>query len=611
MIRFFVVFYFMGLLSYGQVGVNTTSPNEDAILDIESSNTGILLPRVSLVNTGDSSPLPLHELGVLLYNTAEIADVTQGFYYNDGTQWQGFLDDREVDVKLKGINNHVSIGAYAGTSGSYATAIGQYGFRFGNTGRSNLAIGYFVMSRNSVSGSHNIGFGIRCVHNVTTGSSNIGFGNASGRASTGANNIGMGLFTLESNSTGNSNIALGSGALQFSRTGNSNIAFGTGASKKNTEGNNNISLGRIANSGTVASNNIGFGNAANFENVTGENNIAIGNNAINRNNSGSNNVAFGIFANVYMKTGARAIAFGNSALNWNGTGEDNIFFGRASGFYSYTGTQNIALGRNALRFADGTNNIAIGQSALQQTDGDGHIAIGFASLFQLSDTEASKDIGNVAIGFEALRKLEFGSYNTALGYHALYETANFARSTANYNSALGDFAYVSANNAYENSMALGYNARITKSNQIVFGNGSVTEIGGQVDWTILSDRRLKDNVQENIPGINFIEKLTPVSYRLKNNADTINLDSNAPLYSGFIAQEVERVTNLIGYDFNGITIPKNQNERYGLKYRSFTVPLVKTIQEQQKMIEKQEELIEAIKKRIEKLEKQVASNLGY
>ncbi|MEZ4874672.1 MAG: hypothetical protein R2793_04310 [Flavobacteriaceae bacterium] len=70
-----------------QVGINTTSPNSNAMLDVTSTNKGTLLPRVSLTSTASAAPLSAHVAGMLLYNTATVGDVTPGYYYNNGAQW--------------------------------------------------------------------------------------------------------------------------------------------------------------------------------------------------------------------------------------------------------------------------------------------------------------------------------------------------------------------------------------------------------------------------------------------------------------------------------------------------------------------------------------------
>ncbi|NQY30725.1 MAG: hypothetical protein HRT69_14805 [Flavobacteriaceae bacterium] len=38
-------------LKEGQVGIGTTSPNSDAVLDITSTTSGLLLPRLPFINT--------------------------------------------------------------------------------------------------------------------------------------------------------------------------------------------------------------------------------------------------------------------------------------------------------------------------------------------------------------------------------------------------------------------------------------------------------------------------------------------------------------------------------------------------------------------------------
>lgn len=65
-------------------------------------------------------------------------------------------------------------------------------------------------------------------------------------------------------------------------------------------------------------------------------------------------------------------------------------------------------------------------------------------------------------------------------------------------------------------------------------------------------------------------------------------------HSGFIAQEVVKAAGETGYEFDGIVVPKNNKETYGLAYSQFVVPLVKAVQEQQVQIE-------ALKKQIAEL----------
>ena len=72
-----------------QVKVSATASvaNPDAILEIEATDKGLLLPRLSLVSTTQPTPLNNFVKGMLVYDTATINDVTPGMYYSDGVKW--------------------------------------------------------------------------------------------------------------------------------------------------------------------------------------------------------------------------------------------------------------------------------------------------------------------------------------------------------------------------------------------------------------------------------------------------------------------------------------------------------------------------------------------
>lgn len=79
--------------SYGQMklGDNPTNMNSNAILEMESGNKGMLLPRIALTATTSAAPLNGFVSGMTVYNTATAgsgaAMVTPGIYYSDGTRW--------------------------------------------------------------------------------------------------------------------------------------------------------------------------------------------------------------------------------------------------------------------------------------------------------------------------------------------------------------------------------------------------------------------------------------------------------------------------------------------------------------------------------------------
>lgn len=75
-------------ISIAQVGIGTTTPDPSSILEVSSTNQGFLMPRIALTSTADTATITGAEAtGLLIYNTATIADVIPGFYYWDGTVW--------------------------------------------------------------------------------------------------------------------------------------------------------------------------------------------------------------------------------------------------------------------------------------------------------------------------------------------------------------------------------------------------------------------------------------------------------------------------------------------------------------------------------------------
>lgn len=82
---------FFTQFNYSQVGIGTTSPDTSAILDITSTNSGLLLPRIALNSTTDNTTVAGTEaISLLVYNTATISDVTPGFYFWNGSEWERF-----------------------------------------------------------------------------------------------------------------------------------------------------------------------------------------------------------------------------------------------------------------------------------------------------------------------------------------------------------------------------------------------------------------------------------------------------------------------------------------------------------------------------------------
>lgn len=102
-----------------QVGIGTTNPASGSMLDIESSDKGILIPRVALTATTDVTTItPSATVGLLVFNTSNSGSgataVSTGFYYWNGTIWVK-IQDTDLDWKIEGNNNIVNGTHFMGT----------------------------------------------------------------------------------------------------------------------------------------------------------------------------------------------------------------------------------------------------------------------------------------------------------------------------------------------------------------------------------------------------------------------------------------------------------------------------------------------------------------
>lgn len=525
--RFFyaVCFIFSSIsLSRGQnIAINTNGGNADvsAILQVAAANKGLLIPQVVLTGSTDATTITTPANSLLVYNTsASVLNGLKGagFYYNNGTP------AAPVWVRLANTANN-----FADTSSAWLIT--------GNSNTDTLV--------NFVGTKDNMPLRFK-LNNKWTGQWNIGLGNyftgdSSGiRNTSGAKNIGLGIYTLFDNTSGRHNIGLGRQVLANNTTGSYNVGIGDSVLYNNSTASNNVAIGRYnMMDNTTGGNNVSLGNRTFNDNTIGTYNVAIGQNALGASVKFTNNIAIGVDALIM----------------------DNV---------------NVSHGDYA------TKNVAIGTSA-------GASIVPNDGVFVLR-TGAN----NVSVGANTMN-LEFFNYQcTVIG------------------------ASGGTSNGSENVSALGYNTNpfgIGIANAVRLGDGS-TAITGAVNFTV-SDGRFKTNVQEKVPGLDFTLKLRPLTYFLHDtpiDKDASNPDStpnNTKTSSGFIAQEVESAAQHIRYDFDGLHLPQNENDRYMLAYAQFIVPLVKSVQEQQETILQLKDniaqrklLLESLKAKLLKLEQQ-------
>jgi len=97
--------------------------------------------------------------------------------------------------------------------------------------------------------------------------------------------------------------------------------------------------------------------------------------------------------------------------------------------------------------------------------------------------------------------------------------------------------------------------------------------------TITSDARLKRDVEKMELGLEFVESLNPVSYRLKSESD------DEPLKWGLLAQEVEHELKV--RDNKSSSLVSNKDDVYGLKYEQLVMVLINAVKELSQKLNKE------------------------
>lgn len=255
--------------------INTTGTNADnsSILDVSSTNKGLLIPRMDKTAR---NAIATPATGLLIYQTGPDSS---GFQYYNGAQW----------LWLEAINN--SAWRTTGNAGT-DTAVNFIGttdnmplfFKSNNQltaqfipQKNNYFIGKGAGRFSSGSGGHIcIGDSTGPIINTNGPSVLIGFW-AGKEITTGFNNNMVGIYAGYNTTTGNANNFIGSGAGLQNTIGSSNTFLGHQAANQTTIGNNNTAIGAGAFSfNQKGSNNTGLGRNANAGDDSLVNATAIG-----------------------------------------------------------------------------------------------------------------------------------------------------------------------------------------------------------------------------------------------------------------------------------------------------------------------------------------------
>ena len=209
---------------------------------------------------------------------------------------------------------------------------------------------------------------------------------------------------------------------------------------------------------------------------------------------------------------------------------------------------------------------------------------------------------NTGLGYYAGGHISSGVHNTVIGHAAGSHTVNIQ--TGSYNTILGSNSNTSATDSTK-QIAIGYNVSCIANSTITVGDGTNTASlgidGSDTSWAATSDIRLKDNVEDSLAGLDFINELRPITYKWKAKKDVpqdmfeYGDGSDEPCKGtgktnhGFVAQEVKAVIDKYDSVKDGNNIWNKADSGTQSVAPSALVPmLVKSVQELSAKVEELE-----------------------
>jgi len=342
-----------------QVAVNTSGNAADAsaMLDVSSTDKGILIPRMTLAKRDlIDSPVP----GLLIYQT----DNTPGFYFYDGSAWVVVGDGATsinslYDGKTGG--HSVFLGNNSGTvddgSDNWNTGIGEGVLPVNTAGSYNTVVGDRGMQSNET-GWNNTAIGHKALYSNVLGNGNIAIGFEAGYNETGSNKL-----YIDNSNTDNPLIYgdFSTNLLRINGTIDINNAYqlpttdGTVGQTFKTDGSG--SLVWSDNGGATSLNDLS-------DAATDNNSLFLGIDAgVNNANNYNFNTGVGVWSLKDVTSGSHNSALGTTALQQLTTGSQNTTFGMGALNSITTNSNNTAIGKEAGKDVTGSGNIFIGNEA--------------------------------------------------------------------------------------------------------------------------------------------------------------------------------------------------------------------------------------------------------
>jgi hypothetical protein len=494
------------------VGIGTPTPNENAILDLSSSNKGLLIPRMALSATNLSSPIDGFVAGMMVYNTATGGtapnNVSPGFYFSNGTSWQRI----ESGWSLTGNNGTNAANNFIGTTDDQDVVFKRNNIRAGLLNVGNTSLGVEALSTN---GSRNgiTAIGYQSLKNFTTGNFNTS----------------IGYFALLNNKTGFRNTAVGVSA-GLAALGSGNVFLGNNAGASET-GSNKL---YIANADGDGSQSLIYGEFDNKKiRINEKLGVGIPPNTFPLEIKGIDNGGGSDQVKFYTADGTPRWHFSiksTGALSYTETNvADNrlvlspggyIGIGNASPNAPLQFAQNASQSRKIVLYEDANNDHQFNGFGINPGILRYQVASTSAShvFYAGSSLGESTELMRISIGgINIPGNINVDGYSTINGFTRLAGTAG----TVGIGTETPSNSKLSINNA-------GYTYAL-------YVTGSPVRQDSEIFWTLPSDKNLKRNINEYDGGLAEIVKLKPVKYYY-NEASGLDTEHEK---IGLLAQDVE------------------------------------------------------------------------
>ena len=307
-------------------------------------------------------------------------------------------------------------------------------------------------------------------------------------------------------------------------------------------------------------------------------------------------------------------------------------------------TYNITINRNGNLINGASSNYVINQNKgwveLTYITNTGFVITNSSEIYNLLDSNntwsGTNDFASMTIGSSGTTSgLEIGNSNSSgglsfLDFHFGISASEDYNVRMLNNSNQGFLFSTATKNIFSiDNSNFGFNVNAIPVADNTYSSGASgkrwTEIWASTGTINTSDREQKERVNETNLGLDFILKLKPVSWKWKDepaqeieevkykktydnkgrfkelvpekNIKIIPEKKYKRLHHGFINQDIEdllKEKNIATNDFSGFVLDKETGVR-ALRYDSFIAPIVKSIQEQQKMIQELKQEIKALK----------------